>query len=293
MSATVPYQHLFDNGDTPQPVIIRFECCNNDYVMADYYCTEPGCDCYKVDLVFAEFEEQAISDFGTFFISLNAQTWTVIDTKSLIDGFNVAPLVIEFMEKLPQFKQRFSSLVDRARKQRNAPPAEEKPLDIVQLIQDGISVGYCEIFGDEQQTELAFDYGGASSYEIDDQYCMNPRCPCKEVILTFIKIDKANDQAAIEFIIRQKLNSLDYEIENMRCDQSRLRAVLQRFWASRPDARKVFKTRYEQMKNAGKDHLKKTPKLKPQSTLTPVAFGRNEPCPCGSGKKYKRCCGAG
>jgi preprotein translocase subunit SecA len=22
-------------------------------------------------------------------------------------------------------------------------------------------------------------------------------------------------------------------------------------------------------------------------------IGRNEPCPCGSGKKYKRCCGAG
>jgi len=21
-------------------------------------------------------------------------------------------------------------------------------------------------------------------------------------------------------------------------------------------------------------------------------IGRNEPCPCGSGKKYKRCCGA-
>jgi SEC-C motif domain protein len=21
--------------------------------------------------------------------------------------------------------------------------------------------------------------------------------------------------------------------------------------------------------------------------------GRNDPCPCGSGKKYKRCCGAG
>jgi uncharacterized protein YecA (UPF0149 family) len=21
--------------------------------------------------------------------------------------------------------------------------------------------------------------------------------------------------------------------------------------------------------------------------------GRNEPCPCGSGKKYKKCCGAG
>jgi uncharacterized protein YecA (UPF0149 family) len=24
----------------------------------------------------------------------------------------------------------------------------------------------------------------------------------------------------------------------------------------------------------------------------PVKIGRNEPCPCGSGKKWKRCCGA-
>ena len=24
-----------------------------------------------------------------------------------------------------------------------------------------------------------------------------------------------------------------------------------------------------------------------------VKIGRNSPCPCGSGKRYKRCCGAG
>ena len=31
-------------------------------------------------------------------------------------------------------------------------------------------------------------------------------------------------------------------------------------------------------------------------SLNPVSFGkvnRNEPCPCGSGKKYKHCCGKG
>ena len=27
--------------------------------------------------------------------------------------------------------------------------------------------------------------------------------------------------------------------------------------------------------------------------LTPVAAGRNDPCPCGSGRKFKRCCGLG
>lgn len=36
--------------------------------------------------------------------------------------------------------------------------------------------------------------------------------------------------------------------------------------------------------------LEKTEKVEPiQASKTP---GRNDPCPCGSGKKYKKCCGA-
>lgn len=35
------------------------------------------------------------------------------------------------------------------------------------------------------------------------------------------------------------------------------------------------------------------PKLRAGSVRAPRMPGRNEPCPCGSGKKYKRCCGAG
>jgi preprotein translocase subunit SecA len=29
-----------------------------------------------------------------------------------------------------------------------------------------------------------------------------------------------------------------------------------------------------------------------QPVLAKKQVGRNEPCPCGSGKKYKKCCGA-
>ncbi|MCL0041203.1 SEC-C metal-binding domain-containing protein [Dehalococcoidia bacterium] len=32
--------------------------------------------------------------------------------------------------------------------------------------------------------------------------------------------------------------------------------------------------------------LKETPPQRKQ----PVGVGRNDPCPCGSGKKYKKCC---
>ena len=32
--------------------------------------------------------------------------------------------------------------------------------------------------------------------------------------------------------------------------------------------------------------------LNPPQPLTSQKIGRNAPCPCGSGKKYKKCCGA-
>ena len=33
--------------------------------------------------------------------------------------------------------------------------------------------------------------------------------------------------------------------------------------------------------------------LKPPKPITSEKVGRNDPCPCGSGKKYKKCCGSG
>ncbi|MCX7130877.1 SEC-C metal-binding domain-containing protein, partial [Aeromonas sp.] len=30
--------------------------------------------------------------------------------------------------------------------------------------------------------------------------------------------------------------------------------------------------------------------VRSQPVVAPIKIGRNEPCPCGSGKKYKQCC---
>ena len=32
-------------------------------------------------------------------------------------------------------------------------------------------------------------------------------------------------------------------------------------------------------------------RVKTQTVVKEVKVGRNDPCPCGSGKKYKKCCG--
>jgi len=40
-----------------------------------------------------------------------------------------------------------------------------------------------------------------------------------------------------------------------------------------------------------KKHLQQMPEPKVNESKKTVKVGRNEPCPCGSGKKYKKCCG--
>jgi len=37
--------------------------------------------------------------------------------------------------------------------------------------------------------------------------------------------------------------------------------------------------------------VKKEPPRKKQAVIAGKKVGRNDPCPCGSGKKYKHCCG--
>lgn len=38
------------------------------------------------------------------------------------------------------------------------------------------------------------------------------------------------------------------------------------------------------------DHFNSRP-INPQSPIQSTKIGRNDSCPCGSGKKYKKCCG--
>jgi uncharacterized protein YecA (UPF0149 family) len=40
-----------------------------------------------------------------------------------------------------------------------------------------------------------------------------------------------------------------------------------------------------------KKYLKPTAKINDRDSEKVVKIGRNEPCPCGSGEKYKKCCG--
>ena len=67
-------------------------------------------------------------------------------------------------------------------------------------------------------------------------------------------------------------------------DESADRATLQRFWGTYFQIEKEIYSE-EELKKLYKEQKESTTIRKEKK------IGRNDPCPCGSGKKYKKCCG--
>ncbi|NMD43026.1 MAG: hypothetical protein GYA86_06930 [Firmicutes bacterium] len=69
----------------------------------------------------------------------------------------------------------------------------------------------------------------------------------------------------------------------------RRRAIAGPAAAIRPQLPRASRVREN---DAGEERGEKTAPAKQQPVAVGKKVGRNDPCPCGSGKKYKRCCGA-
>ena len=94
-----------------------------------------------------------------------------------------------------------------------------------------------------------------------------------------------------KFIIKLKLNVLSYEIEKRKVSRKELDEIVQHFINTQKDKIAEFKSRYKKIKKLGKKILRKYKRSKIRSVEKDVKVSRNAPCPCGSGKKYKNCCG--
>lgn len=138
---------------------------------------------------------------------------------------------------------------------------------------------------------------GKEELELLDGYCSNPTCPCTQSMFSFATPEKhffsfwydyrqrkielpADSQGKISVAeaaqlvehLNVRYQGFDQSIENRH---RVLRALYAKDLKKRPLPRPVL---------AG------IPASRPFLPLAAVV-GRNDPCPCGSGNKYKRCCG--
>ena len=169
-----------------------------------------------------------------------------------------------------------------------------------------------------QDPALLVSYGGivphaqpllflleGQTWQAMDDYCVNPHCPCAEVHLTFrpwpagapwgppVQADALGMGPVACFELARPTWKAALASRPGEPSLQHLVTALEGAW---PGLRPLLQARRKILKQLASAHL---PHLAvpvpvspaPVSTAPPAKAGRNEPCPCGSGKKFKHCCG--
>jgi hypothetical protein len=150
-------------------------------------------------------------------------------------------------------------------------------------------VGYYEILPYAKPVEFKL---GAQTWLLDDQHCVRAKCSCQEAALSFFELRSSLQYSGVgsepTLCIRYAYDTGQIEPLSRANDERRsgqdfvdaLREVL-------PDLDSVLAKRQALLRRLYRRALsRKTIRLQAPKP------GRNERCPCGSGKKYKNCCGA-
>lgn len=100
----------------------------------------------------------------------------------------------------------------------------------------------------------------------------------------------APDAVDVTLLLAQQHMAInEHEIAFQRLSDAMVRLFHWQFLSSQPGFAQEFVNTYNLLRRQlNRDDL---PLLHPSSLTAPKKIGRNDPCPCGSGKKYKKCCG--
>ena len=247
---------------------------------------------YYVNMMIAWYFATALASGNfkekLFSFTLDPHTWEVSDIK--MENANVVyeELIKEFVTDLnTSLKDRFRTRFEKAKER-----GKDEVLDWFDdlNIEDGSCFGYSEVYGESDTEKFIFEYKDRK-YFVDDQYCTNPKCNCNEAILSFIDIIPDRDKLEAQFVLRVPLGTGDYEIEfNDHIDKDEIKLIFTRYMEHIQDIG-LMKNRYKKMQEYGKKRSLRHKQKQDTPKVVSLKVGRNDPCLCGSGKKYKKCCG--
>lgn len=161
-------------------------------------------------------------------------------------------------------------------------PAEE-------IERDGILVGYNEILPFAEP--LGMQARGGKVFIID-QYCVVPGCDCKDAHLSFhIQVDKKSKPASPSFMVSMNYKTSQWTVTKdppSRHQEKDVGELIRGFQTAYPDYKSKLTQRHARIKKLYAIYRRKHGWE--QAPVQSRKIGRNDPCPCGSGKKYKKCC---
>ncbi len=162
---------------------------------------------------------------------------------------------------------------------------------------DGEMAPYAQIFPFADTLQFDFD---DDNWFADDHYCVTPDCDCHDVSLHFLRVRAGSDG------IPKGLKAIgsaayDYELGTTKVrhepadGKPLIGDLVDAMLAAHPSYRDDAKRRHGQLRALYARSVREA-KQHVETAGIPIKraepkVGRNQPCPCGSGKKYKKCCG--
>lgn len=176
---------------------------------------------------------------------------------------------------------------------------ESAPLDEFDLTglpdaSDRKMVGFVDVFPCGQALDLTWNN---EVWAVDEQYCVQPRCTCKETVLSFLKLRDASGNSTQPTLGDPPATRYNYISEASKTvahgplGSPSLNGLLDALKREHPDLNSQLRLRHNIMQSLYLRQNKERLKARLAAIENkPSRTGRNEPCPCGSGRKYKHCC---
>ena len=159
--------------------------------------------------------------------------------------------------------------------------------EALRSIEPSEMVYWQEAFPDERPDVFLLRDG---AFMVWDAHCINPHCTFTDSRLMIL--DTVNHEShEVGSVLVDHVRGVAKDFEAFTISKSAMRRVW-RAYSRRHQVAKRLRIRKQRLTELVRQvDLPSAPPLASLQNRTVVKIGRNQPCPCGSGKKYKRCCG--
>jgi hypothetical protein len=281
-------------GATGRLRLERGDLAGRRYGVEARMCPSPVCQCERIELrCFPETDEGSPQAFGPVCLDMDLQRCAIANFQQLKAdpaAIEVAKAVANELSQADWNRLRSFYLgAKRDLTERADPDQLDADFPPEVLAGEGSMVGYYEILPYARSIEFML---GTQRWLLDDQHCVCATCSCQEAVLSFVelRLDTPPSDAGVEpaLSIRYAYDTGQIEpLSGAEDNEWSGQAFVEALKKALPDLDAVLAERQALLRRLYRRALRrKTIRLE-----APKA-GRNDPCPCGSGKKYKKCCGA-
>ncbi len=256
-------------------------------------CQNPLCDCQLILLELDSVETTSpIQQLG---LTLDLSEKTMVREEDVTDGVYdsfINDMDYSDWELLNQEYYAFKARVTLTADLDKLEPA----FPIYDVEETSVLIGYEEVL--PFQPVISFEFEG-SRYLAMDLYCVNRSCHCSQVHLSIVSDDKDWSDKD-DFLLAINLKTGKHKVETQTGQSESLNPSdimhevlkvidIKELGQRYKRIRKWYLSYFDRTQVQGKliDSAYSAPS---NSAKTIAAVGRNDSCPCGSGKKYKKCC---